>query len=210
MKSDVDDIALQGIEFWSNVSDEEVDLAIEETEAGEAGHPPQRTSRFYAKGALQYLVPVLMTKLTKQEEMDDEDDWNPSKAAGVCLMLLSTCCEDDIVPHVLPFVKENIKNADWRYRDAALMAFGSILGGLDPSTLKPLVEQAMPTLIELMYDSSVVVRDTAAWTFGRICEIVPEASINETFLNPLLEAFVNGLKQEPRVAANVCWAFTGM
>lgn len=68
----------------------------------------------------------------------------------------------------------------------------------------------MPTLIELMYDSSVVVRDTAAWTFGRICEIVPEASINETFLNPLLEAFVNGLKQEPRVAANVCWAFTGL
>lgn len=66
MKSDIDDIALQGIEFWSNVSDEEVDLAIEETEAGEAGHPPQRTSRFYAKGALQYLVPVLMTKLTKQ------------------------------------------------------------------------------------------------------------------------------------------------
>lgn len=67
----------------------------------------------------------------------------------------------------------------------------------------------MPTLIELMYDTSVVVRDTVAWTFGRICELVPAAAINETFLNPLLEAFVVGLKQEPRVAANVCWAFTG-
>ena len=66
MKSDVDEVALQGIEFWSNVSDEEVDLAIEDTEAAEAGRPPQRTSRFYAKGALQYLVPVLMQKLTKQ------------------------------------------------------------------------------------------------------------------------------------------------
>lgn len=67
----------------------------------------------------------------------------------------------------------------------------------------------MPIIIELMYDSSVVVRDTVAWTFGRICELVPAAAINETFLNPLLEAFVMGLKQEPRVAANVCWAFTG-
>lgn len=66
MRSEVDEIALQGIEFWSNVSDEEVDLAIEETEAAESGRPPQRTSRFYAKGALQYLVPVLMQKLTKQ------------------------------------------------------------------------------------------------------------------------------------------------
>ncbi|CAB0002025.1 unnamed protein product [Nesidiocoris tenuis] len=211
MKSDVNDIALQGIEFWSNVSDEEVDLQIEEAEAAEMGRPPTRTSRFYAKGALQYLVPVVLSKLTKQEEFDDEDTWNPSKAAGVCLMLLATCCEDNIVQYVLPFVQQNIKSTDWRYRDAALMAFGAILGGLQAtSTLKPLVEQAMPTLIELMYDSSVVVRDTAAWTFGRICEIVPEAATNETFLKPLLKSLIDGLKAEPRVAANVCWAFTGL
>lgn len=142
--------------------------------------------------------------------MDDEDDWNPSKAAGVCLMLLATCCEDEIVPHVLPFIKDNIKSENWRFRDASLMAFGSILGGLESNTLKPLVEQAMPTLIELMYDSSVIVRDTAAWTFGRICEIIPEAAINETYLKPLLESLITGLKAEPRVAANVCWAFSGL
>lgn len=62
----MDEISLQGIEFWSNVSDEEVDLAIEGSEAAELGEPPQRTSRFYAKGALQYLVPILMQKLTQQ------------------------------------------------------------------------------------------------------------------------------------------------
>lgn len=70
MKSDIDDVALQGIEFWSNVSDEEVDLAIEGSEAAELGEPPQRTSRFYAKGALQYLVPILMQKLTQQVRAD--------------------------------------------------------------------------------------------------------------------------------------------
>ncbi|XP_076167592.1 importin subunit beta Fs(2)Ket isoform X2 [Ptiloglossa arizonensis] len=207
MKSDIDEVALQGIEFWSNVSDEELDLTLEEVDVLDSG-PPVKVSRHYAKGALQFLVPVLMKKLTKQEEFDDEDDWNPSKAAGVCLMLLSSCCEDAIVPFVLPFVKFNIKSSDWRFRDAALMAFGSILNGLEPSTVKPLVEQAMPTLIELMYDSSVAVRDTAAWTFGRICEIIPGAAINEMYLKPLLEALINGLKAEPRVAANVCWAFT--
>lgn len=171
MKSDNDQIALQGIEFWSNVSDEEIDLAIESQEAHEAGRPPPRVSRHYARGALQYLVPVLMDKLTKQEEVDDEDDWNPSKSAGVCLMLLATCCENEIVDHVLPFIKQNIKSPNWRFRDAALMVFGSILSGLDKNTLKPLVEQAMPTLIELTYDESVIVRDTAAWTIGRICEV---------------------------------------
>lgn len=210
MKSDIDDVALQGIEFWSNVSDEEVDLAIEESEATELGRPPTRTSRFYAKGALQFLVPILTQKLTKQEELDDEDDWNPCKAAGVCLMLLASCCEGDIVPHILPFVNDNIKNSNWRFRDAALMSFGAMLGGLDTNTLKPLVQKAMPTLIELMYDPNVIVRDTCAWTFGRICEIIPQSALCEPYLKPLLEALLRGLKAEPRVATHVCWAFSGL
>jgi len=32
MKSSVDEVSLQGIEFWSTVCDEEVDLAIEAAE----------------------------------------------------------------------------------------------------------------------------------------------------------------------------------
>lgn len=59
-------------------------------------------------------------------------------------MLLSTCCEDDVVPHVLPFIKEHIKDADWRYRDASVMAFGSILEGPELNLLKPLVIQVRP------------------------------------------------------------------
>ena len=55
-------------------------------------------------------MPLLQQILTKQEEYDDEDDWNPCKAAGVCLMLLAQCCEDDIVPHVLPFVKVSLSD----------------------------------------------------------------------------------------------------
>ena len=211
MKSDIDEVALQGIEFWSNVCDEEVDLAIEASEAAEQGRPPTRTSRFYAKGALQYLVPILTQSLTKQDEHDDEDDWNPCKAAGVCLMLMASCCEDAIVPFVLPFVQENISgNTEWRLRDAAVMAFGSILEGPEPSILKPIVEQALPTFIELMRDRSVVVRDTTAWTIGRICELIPEAVLGDDVLKELLTTLVNGLTSEPRVAANVCWAFNSL
>ena len=79
MKNEADEVSLQGIEFWSNVCDEEVDLQIEASEAAETGRPPEQVSRFYAKGALQFLVPVLMQILCKQEEFDDEDDWNPCK-----------------------------------------------------------------------------------------------------------------------------------
>ena len=82
---------------------------------------------------------------------------------------------------------------------------GSILEGPDTTQLKPLVEQAMPMLIELLKDPSVAVRDTTAWTVGRVCELIPDAVINEQYLNPLLHALVEGLTAEPRVASNVCW-----
>ena len=71
---------------------------------------------------------------------------------------------------------------------------GSILEGPDPSKLRPIVEQAMPTLINSLKDESVVVRDTAAWTLGRVCELSPEAAVNDTYLNALLEALVLSLK----------------
>ena len=82
---------------------------------------------------------------------------------------------------------------------------GSILEGPNSEILKPIAEQAMPMLIDLLPDPSVVGRDTTAWTVGRVCEILPEAVINEQYLNPLLHALVEGLAAEPRVATNVCW-----
>lgn len=106
--------------------------------------------------------------------------------------------------------RENIKNADWRFRDAALMAFGAILEGPDSTQLQPIVVEAMPILIELLKDESVAVKDTAAWTIGRVCELNGEAALREEYLRQLLEALVAGLEAEPRVASNVCWAFTSL
>jgi importin subunit beta-1 len=210
MKSSNDDVSLQGIEFWSSVCEEESELQIELTEAMEEGRSPDSTSRYYARGALQYLVPILLQRLCEQKDSEDDDEWNPCKAAGVCLMLLSSCVEDDIIGYVMPFINENIKSTNWQLRDAAVMAFGSIIEGPTVEKLKPIVEQAMGMFIQLLKDQSVIVRDTAAWTIGRICETVPEAVINETSLQPLLEGLVIGLSAEPRVATNACWALSSI
>lgn len=210
MKSDVNEIALQGIEFWSTVCDEETDLAIEAAEAEEQGRPPEQVSRFYVKGALNFLIDVLLQTLTKQDEFDDEDDWNPCKAAGVCLSLMAGCCENAIVEPVIKFVMENLAHAEWNHRDAAIMALGSVLEGPDPSILKEPILKVTGSLITLMDDSNIQVKDSAAWTLGRVCEHVPEAVLNEQYLLPLLKALVGGLKGEPRVATNVCWALASL
>jgi len=41
MKSSIDEVSLQGIEFWSTVCDEEVDLAIEAAEVSLKFHTLQ-------------------------------------------------------------------------------------------------------------------------------------------------------------------------
>ena len=86
-----------------------------------------KASVFFSTGFFCFisLDPFLSLFLqSQQEEFDDDDDWNPCKAAGVCLMLMATCCENDVIGHVLPFVQNNIVSTDWKLRDAAAMAFG--------------------------------------------------------------------------------------
>lgn len=54
---------------------------------------------------------------------------------------MAGCAEDSIIPHVIPFVKENIRNMDWRFRDAAIMALGCIMEGPDPDHLVPHISE---------------------------------------------------------------------
>lgn len=55
MKSQINEVALQGIEFWSNVCEEEISLSVEAEEAREQGRAPESVSRHYARG-MSYLV----------------------------------------------------------------------------------------------------------------------------------------------------------
>ncbi|KAL0945086.1 hypothetical protein HGRIS_004239 [Hohenbuehelia grisea] len=82
MKHSDERVALQAVEFWSTVCEEEIELEIEAQE--EYGEMPETESRQFAKVALGETMPVLLNLLTKQEEDADEDEWNVSMAAGTC------------------------------------------------------------------------------------------------------------------------------
>ncbi|KAF9528868.1 armadillo-type protein [Crepidotus variabilis] len=210
MKHSDDHVALQAVEFWSTVCEEEVELAIEAQEAAEYGDAPETESRFFAKIALPEIVPVLLQLLTKQEEDAEDDEWNVSMAAGTCLSLLAGAVQDAIVPAVIPFIEGNIKSDDWHNREAAVMTFGSILEGPDPAVLTPLVNQALPLLIDMMIDGNVHVKDTTAWTLGRICDLLIMTIKPDVHLHRLISALVNGLQDSPRIVANCCWALMNL
>ncbi len=57
-------------------------------------------------------------------------------------MLLAGCATNDIVNHVLPFVTESISNTDWRFRDAAVMAFGK--QSIDVQIVNAQLQQTLP------------------------------------------------------------------
>lgn len=149
-----------------------------------------------------------MDLLKIQDENDDEDDWNVAKAAGTCIGLLANCVQDDIVPIAIPFIDQNIRSTEWASRDAAVLCFGSVLDGPDPVKLTPLVEQALPTVIEMLQDSSVAVKDSAAWTLGRITDLLAKTISPQAHLTPLVTALVTSLQDEPRISCNCSWALT--
>ncbi|CAE6354430.1 unnamed protein product [Rhizoctonia solani] len=210
MKNPDEKVALQAVEFWSTVAEEEIELKMEEAEALEYGDLPERENKKFATTALNDIVPVLLQLLTQQEEDADEDEWNISMAAGTCLALLAQAVDDAIVPVVLPFIETNIKHDDWHLREAAVMVFGSILEGPDPNVLAGLVSQALPVLIAMMADSNAAVKDTTAWTLGRICELLVGSVNIESQLQALVTALVVGLEDRPRIIANSCWALMSL
>jgi importin subunit beta-1 len=205
MKHENEKVALQAIEFWSTVCDEEIEIQAENEEWMDGDDENPRKSHQFALKAVGELVPVLLWLLTKREEDDDEDEWNLPMAAATCLSLLANCVGDLIVQPVIPFVEQNIQSPDWRFREAAVMVFGSILEGPKPELLQPLVQQALPILLELIRDPVLSVKDTAAWTLGRISDLLVSALQPEGNLQAIITAVVNGLSDSPRVAANCCW-----
>ena len=210
MKHEDERVALQAVEFWSTICEEEIELAIQAEDAAEFEEPADRESRHFARVALPQVLPVLLQLLSKQEEDATDDEWNVSMAAGTCLALLAQAVGDGIVTPIIPFVERNIKNDDWHLREAAVMAFGSILDGPDPKLLVPLVTQALPTLLEMMRDPDVHVKDTTAWTLGRISDVLVQTIKHDTHLPGLVIAFIQCLDDSPRVVSNCCWGLMNL
>lgn len=152
----------------------------------------------------------MLQLLTRQEEDADEDEWNVSMAAGTCIGLLAQAVTDNIVAAVIPFIEANIRSPDWHQREAAVMTFGSILDGPDPAGLTPLVNQALPILIDMMTESNLHVKDTVAWTLGRICDLLVNTIKPEVHLHPLISALVSSLHDNPRIVTNCCWALMNL
>lgn len=191
-------VAIPAMEFWSTICDEELYLA-DLVAAGQAG---QRVPLNLIQQALPFLMPVLTETLTKQQcEEDDDDTWNLHMAAGACLTLVAQVVGDACVDLTLAFVEANFENPDWKCREAAILAYGSIMEGPTSEKMLPMVQRSYNHLVRSLNDPSVAVRDTIAWTLGRIAQFHP-AIVPIKELTPVLGEKLNDV---PRVSAHICF-----
>ncbi|KAK9197632.1 hypothetical protein WN944_012815 [Citrus x changshan-huyou] len=212
VREDEEPVALQAIEFWSSVCDEEIDIL--EEYGGDFSGDSDIPCFYFIKQALSVLVPLLLETLLKQEEDQDQDEgaWNIAMAGGTCLGLVARTVGDDIVPLVMPFVEENITKQEWRQREAATYAFGSILEGPSPEKLVPLVNIALNFMLTaLMQDPNNHVKDTTAWTLGRMFEFLHGSTLETPIINQgncqqIISVLLQSMKDVPNVAEKACGA----
>jgi importin subunit beta-1 len=164
----------------------------------------------FSRVAASEVVPVLLTLLTKQDEDAADDEYNISRAAYQCLQLYAQAVGATIIPPVIHFVESNLRSEDWHLRDAAVSAFGAIMEGPDEKVLEPIIKSAMQPLIAMMGDPSVHVKDSTAYTLGRITDTCSEAIDAGQHLTPLIRALFDGLLSNPKMAASCCWALMNL
>lgn len=210
MKSEEEDVAKLAVEFWCTVCEEEIAIEDDNTQAHAEGSTELREYFNFARVATQEVVPVLLELLAKQDEDADDNEYNTARAAYQCLQLWAQCVGAGVMPPVLAFIEKYIRSEDWHYRDASVSAFGAIMEGPEESVLDPIVKQALPTLIGMMDDQSIHVKDSAAYALGRICEAVPSALDAQQHLPPLIGALFNGLSSSPKMAASCCWSLMNL
>ncbi|RAH52339.1 importin beta-1 subunit [Aspergillus piperis CBS 112811] len=206
MKSEEEDVAKLAIEFWCTVCEEEYAIEDDNAAAQAEGLPEVRPFFGFARVACREVVPVLLQAMCRQDEDATDDEYNVSRAAYQALQLYAQCVQGDVIQPVLTFVEENIRNEDWRHRDAAVAAFGAIMDGPDPKVLEPLIKQALPVLVGMMQDSSIQVRDSVAYALGRVCDFCSETLDPDVHLQPLITCLFNGLASSPKIASSCCWA----
>ncbi|KAK9274887.1 hypothetical protein L1049_022141 [Liquidambar formosana] len=212
VREDEEPVALQAIEFWSSICDEEIDIL--EEYGGDFSGDSDIPCFYFIKQALPVLVPMLLETLLKQEEDQDQDEgaWNIAMAGGTCLGLVARTVGDDIVPLVMPFIEENIAKPDWRQREAATYAFGSILEGPSPDKLIPLVNVALNFMLSaLMNDPNTHVKDTTAWTLGRMFEFLHGSTLETSIITQencqqIITVLLHSMKDVPNVAEKACGA----
>ncbi len=149
-----------------------------------------------------------------EEDFEDDDDkdggasseWNLRKCSAAALDVLSNVFHDEILPVLLPILKETLVHQDWTIKESGILVLGAVAEGCYNGIVAHL-GQLIPYLLDCLSDKKPLVRSIACWTISRYSHwIVYQAS--EMFLRRLVEDLLKKiLDSNKRVQEAACSAF---
>jgi transportin-1 len=128
---------------------------------------------------------------------DDDDDegystWNLRKCSAAALDVLSTVYNAHLFEVIKPFLVQNIRNEDWKIREASVLALGAIAEGCMDGVV-PHLPELYPYLLSLLQDSKYLVRQISCWTLGRYgkwAAFLPSEEEKILYFHPLMEGVI--------------------
>ncbi|KAI9863437.1 MAG: hypothetical protein M1813_003879 [Trichoglossum hirsutum] len=107
------------------------------------------------------------------EEYDDADDgadpedrWTLRKCSAAALDVLASVFHGPVFEITLPYLKDNLRHAEWPYREAAVLALGAVADGC-LHVVTPHLPDLVLYLVSLLNDPEPLVRQITCWTLGR-------------------------------------------
>ena len=148
------------------------------------------------------------------DESDDEDDlgenqlsdWNLRKCSAAALDVLANIYHEELLPGILPILKETLSHSDWIVKEAAILALGAIAEGSMTGMVSHL-QQLIPYLISCLAEKKALVRSITCWTLSRYSHWVVQQP-HDRYLKPLMEELLKRiLDPNKRVQEAACSAF---
>jgi len=201
-------VATSALGFWTEIA---------ETEGNAGEGEPNHGFTAQALGPLVDMVTDIMA--TAAADVDDDElleAYGVAEAAQMTLQAIAGAVKDAVVDPVMRFINANFMSPDAKRRDAAIMAFGLIMEGPKPETLRArYIRDVLPHLFGRLKggaapDASTAVRSSAGFALANIFEGHVEVLNLGTELLPTVASLCAALEDEPAVVHQVTRALDNL
>ena len=135
----------------------------------------------------------------------DASEWSIRKCSAAALDLLSGTMPDQLLPVLLPILKEVLFHAEWEVRESGVLALGAVAGGCLDGLSHHLAD-LVPFLVATLADSRALARAITCWTLSRFSQWICQQPVDQ-YLRPLIsELLKRVLDNNKKVQEAACSA----
>lgn len=140
------------------------------------------------------------------DDDSSQSDWNLRKCSAAALDVLANIFRDDLLPVLVPILKETLFHQEWDVKESGILALGAIAEGC-MSGMIPHLSELIPYLVSCLSDKKALVRAITCWTLSRYAHWVVSQP-HDNYLKPLMTELLKCvLDPNKRVQEAACSAF---